>query len=151
MKLRTSRPKSDYPTPAQDGCLRLMVVGSRDWTEMGPIRKHFLKTLAHFNIRDYTNVLVVTGDQRGVDTLIKELCVQELGIACAVFPAPWKFWHTLGRVRVAGPTRNFWMVRWCVPHAVLAFHPYLPNSKGTRNATEVARGNGVPWIKVVDK
>lgn len=97
------------------------------------------------------DVLVIQGGAPGLDTIVKDLCRNELGIACATFEAPWQFCASVGNKRSAGPMRNGWMLRWGVPNRVLAFHPYLPKSKGTKNCLKQARAAGVARIRVISK
>lgn len=151
MKIPKKRPKPALTLP-NDGTLRVLVCGSRDWTDEAAIRKHFLKFIYDHGIRDYARVLVITGGADGADTIIERLCLDELGIACARFGAAWKaFGRNYGNPRPAGPVRNRWMLTWGQPNAVLAFHPYLPGSKGTKNMVDQARRSGITRIKVVSK
>lgn len=149
---RKSRP------PAKASELRILVCGSRDWpnTEEGTavIRKQLAKVILEHGVRN-DDVLVVTGsieeEDNGVDSIVECLCRTELGLACAVFRAPWEWARrTIGNARPAGPIRNGWMARWFTPNFVLAFHPYLPNSRGTKNMCEQARAKGIP-VRVIEK
>jgi hypothetical protein len=130
--------------------LVILVTGSRDWPvdRISVIRKELLGLFEERGVR-LQDVLVVQGEAEGVDTLVKQICVEEYGIACAGFPAPWKFMGRVGNLRAAGPIRNGWMLRWTKPDIVLAFHPYLPGSKGTRNCVEQARRLNIP-VRVIE-
>jgi len=132
---------------------RILVCGSRDWTDDSAIRLALNRVMVESGLqRD--QVLVITGstkeDDNGVDSIVEELCRTEFGIACAIFRAPWTFMHKRGNRRAAGPMRNGWMLKWGKPNLVLAFHPYLPNSRGTKNTCEQARKLGIP-VRVVEK
>jgi hypothetical protein len=133
---------------------RILVCGSRDWDDIDLINKHLTKAIVESGHR-YPDILVITGStieaNNGADSLVATLCLEELGIACAIFPAPWEAYRRLhGNPRSAGPTRNSWMLRWGRPDLVLAFHPYLPNSRGTKNMCEQARRAGIP-VRVIDQ
>lgn len=132
---------------------RILVCGSRDWEDEAIILDTIKMVMQQSGLqRD--QVLVITGstheDDNGADSIIEELCQNELGVACAIFRAPWKFMEKKGNVRAAGPMRNGWMLKWGQPNLVLAFHPYLPGSRGTKNMCEKARAAGIP-VRVVEK
>ncbi len=129
---------------------RILVCGSRDWTDIDTINKHLCKLIVERGYK-YKDVLVITGGASGADELVATLCHNELGIACAVFTAPWQFFAQQDNRRAAGPVRNGWMLRWGRPDAVLAFHPYLPKSKGTKHMVDLARKAGVHTVRVIDK
>lgn len=131
---------------------RILVCGSRDWTDEDPIRRGLAQVMIDHGLqRD--QVLVVTGstweDDNGADSIIEQLCRVELGIACAIFRAPWRYMEKQGNKRAAGPMRNDWMLKWGRPDYVLAFHPYLPGSRGTKNMCKQAREWGIP-VRVVE-
>lgn len=138
--------KKEY-TPHSDLDFIILVCGSRDWTEENPIDRELNRAIVERGVQ-YKNVLVVTGsaaeDDNGVDSIVEKLCRTRLGIACAIFRAPWDFFQKTGNKRAAGPVRNGWMLRWGRPHLILAFHPYLPNSRGTKNLCEQARRLNIP-------
>jgi hypothetical protein len=103
---------------------------------------------------DVRDVLVITGGADGADTIAENLCKDEFGIACAVFNAPWNALNKKGNRRAAGPIRNGWMLRWGQPDYILAFHPYLPGSRGTKNLIDQVRKRSpldtIP-VRVIDK
>lgn len=151
MVLRMNRKKSlptAAPTPMSE--IRILVCGSRDWYDIDMINKELQKLIVQLGVK-YKDVLVITGGATGADELVQRLCNDELGIACAVFHAPWAFFAKLNNKRAAGPVRNMWMLRWGRPDAVLAFHPFIVNSRGTKNMVEKARSMKVPLIRVIDK
>ena len=130
---------------------RILVCGSRDWTNEESIKKELLRVITENGLQ-LDQVLVVTGstfeDDNGADSIVEQLCRDDLGIACAIFRAPWKFCERKGNKRMAGPVRNTWILKWGRPNYVLAFHPYLPGSRGTKNMVEKARQAGVP-VRVI--
>lgn len=135
--------------------LRILVCGSRDWTDRDRVAQELAKLIKMMEVHA-DNVLVITGGAEGADNLIEDICKNELAIACAVFPAPWEAYKKIhGNVRAAGPKRNGWMLRWGQPDYILAFHPFLPNSRGTKNLLEQARSrnpliDGIP-IRIIEK
>lgn len=127
----------------------ILVTGSRDWTDENAVEKHLLKLIVDLGYR-FPDVAVVAGGADGVDTMTKDICLRHC-IAFFECSAPWEFFRRVGNARAAGPMRNGWMVRWMRPQAVLALHPYLPGSKGTKNCVEQARKAGVPTIRILPK
>ena len=138
-------------TPDRD--LRILVCGARDWDDATVIEREMLASLKRHHKTTWDNVLVITGGANGADKLCEYLCTHEFGCAVAVFPAPWDAYRKGGRFKLltAGPTRNAWMLRWGTPDEVLAFHHYLPGSRGTKRMVEMAGKAGVSRIKVVSK
>lgn len=142
-----------HPIDRGDGRV-ILVTGSRDWPEEKAyvIEKQLFKLIIDLGVRRYEDACVVAGGADGVDTWTRHICAREK-IPFAEFPAPWDFFRMTLKAnpRPAGPIRNGWMIRWMRPDAVLAFHPYLPGSKGTKNCVEQARKAGVKIIRVVAK
>ena len=134
--------------------LRILVCGSRDWQDEATIRTELMKMIVESKAK-LSDVLVITGstaeDDNGADSIVERLCREELGVACAIFRAPWKFMEAQDNRRAAGPMRNGWMLKWGLPNRVLAFHPYLPKSRGTKNMVKQARDFGVVRVRVIDK
>ncbi len=132
---------------------RILVCGSRDWADEAPVRRELLRLIAESK-HPRNEVLVITGstweEDNGVDSIVEQLCRVELGIACAIFRAPWKFMERQNNKRAAGPMRNGWMLKWGRPDHVLAFHPYIVNSRGTKHMCNEARKAGVP-VRVIEK
>jgi hypothetical protein len=144
-----SAPAVEQPqTPHRD--FRLLVCGSRDWTDVDTINKHVLKAVVESGART-PNVLIINGGAPGADSIIKDLCERELGFACMTFMAPWVFaQEQLGAKRKAGPLRNMWMIRWGMPDLCLAFHPYMPGSRDTKHLVSLCREAGIP-VRIVEK
>lgn len=127
---------------------RVLVCGSRDWNDTDTINRELNRLIVEAGVRQH-QVLVITGstweDDNGADSIVESLCRTELGLACAIFRAPWDFARkVLNEKRRAGPMRNAWMLKWGQPNYVLAFHPFLPNSRGTKNMCKQAREAGIP-------
>lgn len=131
--------------PVQDGELRILVTGSRDWpeTRADTIRDTLMDVFNQAGL-PLKNILVIVGEADGADTIVHRLCHTHFGVACAQFYAPWEqHRRDYGNPRAAGPLRNGWMLRWGKPNMVLAFHPYITNSRGTKNTIEQARKLGI--------
>jgi hypothetical protein len=82
---------------------------------------------------------VVHGDCRGIDKLSGEIA-QELGLNVLEFPVTKEEWETFGKA--AGPIRNKRMLK-TQPKYVLAFHPDIQYSRGTRDMMSIAYLAGV--------
>jgi hypothetical protein len=108
--------------------MRVLICGSRDWKDEEAIRHQLLRLKEEHGLR----LLVITGFARGADQIAAKLAT-ELGIDTVAYPANWK-----GRGKSAGPVRNTIMLRHGRPELVIAFHNFLPNSKGTKNMIEQA-------------
>lgn len=105
---------------------RILVTGSRDWTDRDIIRK-VLSWLP-------PGSTVVHGAARGADTIAAEEA-KALGLTVEAHPADWK-----RHGKAAGPIRNQKMIDAGPYDAVFAFP--LPDSIGTRDCIERARKAG---------
>src|SRR4051794_11972832 len=76
-------------------------------------------------------VMVIEGGATGVDRASK-IFATKFGIHVAQVDALWPFYHN-----AAGPKRNTVMLA-LAPDLVLAFHPDLSKSRGTKNMVEQA-------------
>lgn len=119
--------------------MRVLVTGSREWTDRGVIR-HALETLPR-------DTVIIHGAARGVDRIAGEIAT-ELGFMVEPYPADW---GTYGR-KAAGPIRNRQMLVEGKPDVVYAFHDDLwKKSKGTKNMANQALhagGAGHPVLNV---
>lgn len=106
---------------------RVLVTGSRDWSDYAAIRD----ALKHVGA-----LQVIEGGARGADALAARAAA-ELGIGCIEMPADW---NTYGKR--AGSIRNQQMLDNGKPDLVLAFP--LPSSRGTWDMVTRARRAGVP-------
>lgn len=109
---------------------RILVCGDRNWAD-GKRIKQVLEAMS----ADY-DLTIVDGAANGADSLASE-AAKELGLKNERYPAAWK---QLGKR--AGPIRNQEMLDSGVD-MVLAFHPNLDESKGTRDMVARARKKGV--------
>lgn len=111
--------------------LRILVTGSRVWTDRLAIRSALLEATAGTEPR---NVTVVHGAARGADSLAADVA-RELGMRAEAHPADWARHGKAG-----GHIRNAEMVR-CGAHLCLAWP--LGESRGTRGAMKLAREAGI--------
>lgn len=116
---------------------RILVTGSRDWTDEGGILIAIIEalhTLGH--VRD-EEVVIVHGAARGADTLAGIETVQ-CGFRVEAHPADWR-----AHGKAAGPIRNAEMVRLGA-HVCLAFPQR--GSVGTWDCVRRAEAAGIPVV-----
>ncbi len=109
----------------------LIVSGSRYWTDREKIRE----VLTEF---DPATTLIVEGGATGADTLAREEA-QKLGFGVVTVHADW---YKYGKA--AGAVRNLMMLDIYKPDGILAFHPELKMSKGTKHMVRIANKRGIP-------
>lgn len=117
--------------------MRVMVTGSRDWTDADTIRRCL--GFVHGSIVSRPkrpDITLVHGGAAGADAIAARVAVEELGWQAEVFPADW---DTHGKA--AGPIRNREMLA-TQPAFVFAFP--LPQSKGARDVIAEAKRRGIP-------
>lgn len=118
---------------ALDRGRRVLICGSRDWTDPLPIQ-NVLREL------DPINDVVIHGNARGADRVAGRLA-QTYRLRVEEYPADWK---RLGKA--AGPLRNRWMLDDGQPSEVWAFKadfdPTLSRG-GTENMVALAREAGI--------
>lgn len=103
--------------------MKVLVCGARDWSD----RKIIERELKIFP----PGTIVIHGSCRGADNIAGAVA-KSLGFIVTSYPAEWS---KLGVA--AGPARNRKMLEEC-PDIVLAFHPDLSRSKGTKDLVRVA-------------
>lgn len=116
---------------------RVLICGDRNWADATAV----IHALAEVQQAEGVEV-VIEGEATGADTLGKNAAFQ-LGIPVQAYPADWR-----KNGRSAGPLRNAQMLNDGKPTLVLAFHPFIENSKGTRHMIEIAMKAGVP-VKII--
>jgi hypothetical protein len=114
--------------------VKVLVCGSRDWTDPEPIRAR-LQRIIELWPWDLDEPTVIHGDARGADTLAAGIAL-DLGFWVEAFPADWQ---THGRR--AGYLRNLLMLDQA-PDLVLAFQ--RNGSRGTQHTIDQARKRGIP-------
>jgi len=113
--------------------MRVLVCGDRNWTNRASIYRELLE----LRKKHVGPITVIAGGCRGADTLATS-CAWQLNMDVEEYPANW---GTQGRA--AGPIRNQLMLKTGI-HLVLAFHPNLSESKGTKDMVNRAASAGVP-------
>lgn len=108
--------------------MRLLVCGDRNWSNYEFILKR---------IKELKPAVIIHGAATGADSLAGKAAT-ELGISVEEYPADW----SIGRR--AGPIRNSRMLKEGNPDYVLAFHPKISESKGTRDMLHKAMRVGIP-------
>ncbi len=106
---------------------KLLACGSRDWTDRKTISEH---------LQAHRNWMVIEGDAPGADRIAGSVA-DALGMPHAKLAANWDYYG-----RAGGPIRNRWMLD-LGPDLVLAFHPDLSKSKGTKDCVEEALRRGI--------
>jgi SLOG family YspA-like protein len=107
---------------------RLLVTGSRDWTDGLTIEAELARVRP---------ALVIEGGARGADRLAAA-AARRLGIEVLELPTDWQ-----REGRRAGVLRNVQMLREGRPTQVLAFHDDLPASRGTAHMCRIAHQAGL--------
>jgi hypothetical protein len=115
--------------------MKVLVCGSRDWFDRGPIERELRKLPP--------GAIIVHGAARGADT-IAGVVATDLGFEVRRYPANWDKYG-----KAAGPIRNGEMLR--MEHRldepidkVLAFSKDFANSRGTKDMMRQAREKFVP-------
>lgn len=116
--------------------MRILVTGSREWDDMDSIEAAINAVLLETQSRP-RDVFLIHGGARGADTWAGRVA-KKLGLREIIMPANWEAYG-----KAAGPLRNNWMLD-LEPNIVLAFHPDLKSSRGTRHCVEQARRRGIP-------
>ncbi len=104
--------------------ITVLVCGDRYSDTSFPTAKKFITTELKLLPRDS---IVVHGGCYGIDNLAGSIA-KSLGLQTKIYPAEWNKYG-----RAAGPIRNKQMLVSENPTLVLAFHPNIKDSKGTKN------------------
>lgn len=107
----------------------VLVCGSRFYSDYAKIYDYLKRLNAS---------LVLAGGCRGADALAVR-AAKALGVSFREFPADWDRFG-----KAAGPMRNQRMLDEGRPDLVVAFHPHLEQSKGTKDMIRRAEGQGIP-------
>ena len=113
--------------------MKVLVCGDRNWSNKDTIRK-YLASVPNLE-------LVIEGGARGADQLSKQVAL-EMNIPVREYPADWQRYG-----KAAGPIRNRQMLD-VKPDLVIAFHPAIELSKGTKDCVTEARHRGIS-VRVV--
>ena len=106
--------------------MRVLICGDRNWKDGRAIKRELVKLKSV--------QCVIEGEASGADTLGR-IVAELLDIPVQPFPAQWKVYGM-----AAGPIRNRQMLAEGKPDLVLAFHPEIEKSRGTKNMVEQAHG-----------
>ena len=115
--------------------MKILVTGSRNWTDEYPIRTRLEQIMGGVPW-DAKEPTIMHGDCRGADKIAARIAL-ELGYTVEAYPADW----TLGRK--AGPIRNTQMVGLLDPSTDLVLAFQLDGSRGTQHTITAARKRGV--------
>jgi SLOG family YspA-like protein len=121
------------------GPLRLLVCGSRDWTDADLLADVVDRLVAEHG---RVGVVLIEGGARGADRLAGELA-RARGWQLETYPADWQ-----RHGRAAGLRRNARMLHEGRPERVLAFTDDLTSSRGTADMVRRARAAGLPVLVV---
>jgi hypothetical protein len=125
----------------QQGPLRLLVCGSRTWTDAALLAEAVDRVVAMHG-QDRAGVVLIEGDARGADRLAGALA-KARGWELEVYPSDWQ-----RHGRAAGMRRNARMLRQGHPERVIAFTDDLAASRGTADMVRRAHGAGIPVLVV---
>ena len=117
---------------------RVIICGSRDWTNVGAIED----TMVGLHAGCSGRVVFIHGDARGADK-IADAVARRLGFDVEAYPADWR-----GNGKGAGPIRNRQMLDTGAT-LVVAFKEGFDHSLtrgGTENMVRMARAAGIPTI-----
>ena len=115
---------------------RVLICGDRHWKDYKMIFDEVSKI-------DNVEV-IIHGAARGADTLGGKVA-DNLNIPTEVYPAQWNEYG-----RSAGPIRNMQMLTEGRPDIVLAFHPNIVSSKGTKHMVKISLKNNTV-VRVISK
>jgi hypothetical protein len=115
--------------------LRILVAGSRDWTDRGTIRRAMILAGQEAGVHPQETTVVHGGCPTGADQIADELA-REFGCRVEKVEADWGRWG-----KAAGPVRNQVLVDRGADKC-LAFP--LGESRGTRDCMRRAAAAGIP-------
>lgn len=107
--------------------VRIIVCGSRGWTDREMIREFMQVTAVHHK---HDRVVIVHGDARGADRMAGEEA-ERVGLEVEAHPADWRRWG-----KRAGPFRNEHMLSLGCTRVVAFWDGY---SRGTGHMVRIAR------------
>ena len=127
---------------------RVLICGDRNWTNRETIRAWIEKLI------DWGYHTVIEGEAKGADTIAREEA-ERAGMIVFKYPAKWDEYRQKYPVekfgmkfKSAGTDRNTQMLVEGKPSLVVAFHPDISKSKGTKNMIKQAKKTGIETILV---
>lgn len=112
--------------------MKVIICGDRHWNNFDSIIDVVKRLKAK-----YGDITIIQGECEGADLLAKRAAVA-CGVPVKGYPADWKKYG-----KSAGPLRNQQMLDKEKPDMVIAFHPDIENSKGTKDMIKRARGQSI--------
>lgn len=119
--------------------MKVLICGCRKWSNYDSILK-----VVQGLIKNYGDAVIVEGECSGADMLARQAAI-ECEIPFRGYPAQWKKYGN-----AAGPIRNQQMIDEEQPDMCIAFHPFLPGSKGTKNMVTRAREAGIETYVITE-
>lgn len=125
--------------------MKILICGDRNWKDYELILNELEKAI-HLNGVSVKNTIIIHGAAKGADSLGATAALQ-LGVPKEnIFPYPAE-WSKYGKA--AGPMRNMQMLMDNPDiNLVLAFHDFLPNSKGTKDMVKQSEARKIK-VKVI--
>jgi hypothetical protein len=111
---------------------RVLVCGSRYWNNQDKIRK----VLSYYPASETT---LIHGGCSGADKIAGNIATDLGWKEIKIFPANWSLYG-----RSAGPIRNQQMLDDGQPTVIVAFHPDITHSKGTKDMINRAKRKKIP-------
>lgn len=117
--------------------MRVLVCGSRVWKDYGTMF-NAIATVGKIDV-------LIEGGARGADRMAVQVA-EALGIPFLQFTAEWELYDD-----AAGPIRNKRMLNEGKPTLVLAFHPNIEESSGTKDMVKLATQAKIEVIIIKDE
>lgn len=95
-------------------------------------------------IANYGEIVIIEGECSGADILARQAAI-ECSVPFRGYPANWNKYGN-----AAGPLRNQQMIDEEHPDMCIAFHPFLPSSKGTKDMVNRAKRAGIKTYNVTE-
>ena len=126
--------------------MKALICGDRNWYNVAVIRN----TLWRLKAFGYDTI--IEGEAKGADSIARDEALK-LGFTVLKYPAKWKEYREKYPVKdfgfkwkSAGNDRNTQMLEEGKPDLVVAFHPDLQRSKGTKDMVNKSLAAGVKVI-----
>lgn len=118
----------------------ILICGDRNYIDVETITS--VLTMCQ---QKYGSITIIHGGCSGADTISGAYATCNK-LPCKSFPAQWKQYG-----RGAGPIRNKQMIEEGNPSLVIAFHPDIKSSKGTKDMVSQAMKKNIPVMLVSGK